>query len=371
MKTIIIPIEFILNKGGVQQSVASLIKGLSMTGRYKIIVISPKNSEFSKLEFSHDVVNITTEQDNWNISKTHFISSYIIALDIYKRIKPYLNSETLFLTNHTGASYIVSLLPIWKINEVYVNRGGDFNSKGFGDVFMKLKIKTHRIRTAVAISKKQRDVLVSIGMFKDRVFVIPNGLNLPETLYNYRELNKNELRISTIGYLSKIKGQHIGVQLIKRLRDIGVNAKLNLYGIPDDDMVYNNMLNEMISQLGVEQFVYKRGFVKGEELFSKTDILISFSNREGFGRTLVEGMLRNIPVIAYRGAGGPLEITDNGKYGYLVDVNDANHYFNLIMKMLINPIDVENNVKASYNYALSRFTEKVMVDNYDRLFQSL
>ena len=97
------------------------------------------------------------------------------------------------------------------------------------------------------------------------------------------------------------------------LRENGINAFFNMYGEPDSDDEYQLKLKTTICNLGLEDYIHYHGFVKGEDLFSETDVLISFSKSEGFGRSIVEGMLRKIPVIAYGGAGGPIDITENGK----------------------------------------------------------
>ncbi len=371
MLTIIFPIEFTTNKGGVAQSTASIVNGLSKMGLYKLIVVCPRNSDTARMKFPAGVEVITSQATNWSISKRSFFSSIKVAFDLYKKLKQYINNETFFVTNHSGASYIVSLLPVRRLNEVYVNRGGDFKSNGLGDKLMRFKIKHHRIKYVIATSTYQRDILVGIGMTPNRISVIHNGLPLPEKAYEYRPLNSKCLWISTMGFVSDLKSQHIGVELLKLLRDKGVNAYLNLYGDVTLDHVYKVKLDHLISDLGLKDYVFYRGFVRGEELFEQTDILISFSKREGFGRSLVEGMFRKIPVIAYRGAGGPVDITDDGKYCHLVDVNDSNHYFNVIIDMLNNPEATRNNVLESFDYASKMFSEDVMAKKYSDFFAEI
>ena len=375
MRTLVFPVEFNTNKGGVSQSIISLVHGLSRFNNYRLIVVSPSGSEMASYPFPNNVLVITSKASDWKISKTHFIRSSIIAFELYFKLRKFINKDTLFVTNHSGSSYMVSLLPIIQVNELYVNRGGSFSSKGFGDILMKRKLRNGRIKYAVAISSHQSKILVENGMPVDRVFVINNGLPLPSQEYVYRPLNAEELWISTMGFFSRLKGQHIGVELIKLLRDSGINAKLNMYGIPDSDIEYNRELEKKIEELGLKEYVYHRGFVVGEELFSQTDILISFSKSEGFGRSLVEAMLRKIPIIAFRGAGGPIDITGDGKYGHLVQRNEATEYLTVIQNLLQHPLYNQKNVMDSYHFAVNMFTEEVMVQKYlsmfDRIFSEL
>lgn len=57
------------------------------------------------------------------------------------------------------------------------------------------------------------------------------------------------------------------------------------------------------------------------ELLGAVDVLVSTSAQEPFGRTLIEAMARDTPVVATR-SGGPEEIIIDGETGFLVDVDD-------------------------------------------------
>lgn len=371
MKTIVIPVEFIENKGGVPQSVISLVSGLARYNKFHIVVLCPRESEMSRYTFPKDVVVITSHASSWFISKKHFFKSLMVACDLFLKLRKHIKQNTLFLTNHSGSSYMVSLLPIIAKKEIYVSRGGNLESKGFGDSLLRYKIAHGKLTHAIAISEKQKRVLMNAGMSDNSISIIHNGLPFPKLSYGYRPLKKTGLWISTIGYVSGTKNQHIGVELVALLRKCGIDARFNIYGASCGDVEYEKMLNSMIVELNVSDYVYFRGFVQGESLFENTDILISFSNNEGFGRSLVEAMLRKIPVIAFRGAGGPVDITNNGVYGYLVDENIAGCYKTVIDEMLEKPDENELKVLAAFDYANTMFTDSVMVSNYMKLLDSI
>lgn len=371
MNTIVIPVEFKENKGGVAQSSISLAQGLANCGLFQVIILCPYNSEISKVSFQGNVHVISSKASDWKISKKHFFSSLCTAWELYLKLRKYLNNNTIFLSNHSGSSYMVSLLPILNKKEIYVNRGGTLSSNGFGDKLIRFKLRHNLFIHTIAISSCQRDVLRSAGNKDENVTIIHNGLPLPNINYKFHALNPSCLWISTMGYISSTKNQHIGVELIKLLQDKGVDAKLNIYGTSCGEEVYEEELQKKVEAYGLQEKVFYRGFVKGESLFQNSDIIISFSRSEGFGRSLVEGMLRKIPVIAFRGAGGPVDILNNGEYGYLVDKNEAEQYFEKIMYMLNLPEGNRINVEKSYSYALNMFTEAVMIHNYQTLLSNL
>jgi glycosyltransferase involved in cell wall biosynthesis len=57
-------------------------------------------------------------------------------------------------------------------------------------------------------------------------------------------------------------------------------------------------------------------------LLSRCEILVSASLHESFGRTLIEAMALGVPVVATK-SGGPEEIIEDGKSGFLVATGDA------------------------------------------------
>lgn len=369
MKTFIFPSEFIDNKGGVAQSTLTLVRALSETENYRVVVLSPKNSEMSRTLFPDNVINITTSRSRWIMSKCSLFGTMFTVLDIYLSVKNYLDKNSWVITNQPVVSAIFSLLPCFNLNEIYVNRGGDFSDSGIASRIMRLKLKYQLPKCSIGISQRQVDLLVSSGMPKDKVFLIHNGIATPSVNYPITILNKDYLRISTVGYISDLKNQAEGVKLIKLLRESGVNAILNIYGVPDSDADYQKYINHLVKEYKLSSYINFCGYVTGENLYRSTDVLISFSKSEGFGRTLVEGMLRNKPIIAWKGAGGPVDITNNGMYGYLVENNKASEYLSVILSLLKYPEDCALNVKESYEFALKKFSIDSMIDNYLEVFR--
>ena len=371
--TLFFLVEFVRSTGGMVQSVMQLINGLSVLPGFRVVLISPRGSEISTIKFNGDVENITTDSDDWALSRHSVLKAWTIALDISRKTRKFRKARYYYICNGVGASILVSMMPLLHKREIYVNRGGRFDSKGFGERILKAKIRFGLISQIVATSRKQVEIINQVGQPLDRITLIHNGITPPKTKYEFHAISNTRLRISTIGYISDLKNQIEGVRLIKQLQNCSVDAWLNVYGAvgSEADKEYKRVLDSEIAALGVSDRVIFKGFVRGEDLFAETDILISFSKAEGFGRTIVEGMMRKIPVIAFRGAGGPVDITDDGKYGYLVDVNQASDYCDLIMGLLNNPEKCQENVEEAYAYANSHFSESRMVGDYVAFFNTL
>lgn len=84
-------------------------------------------------------------------------------------------------------------------------------------------------------------------------------------------------------------------------------------------------LEEMVRDLNLEDVVDMPGFVKNPYAYmSKATVFVLSSAWEGFGNVLVEAMAVGTPVVATDCPSGPAEILENGKWGRLVPVGDAN-----------------------------------------------
>lgn len=371
MKTLIFLSEFVTNNGGVPQTIIDLVRGLAISLKFKIILLCPKNSEMAQIEFPPNVHVRTTLSTNWFVSRSSIWRTVLTIVDLYLRLRKILNKKSWVITNHSVSSALLSLMPFFHINEIYINRGGDFNDAGFASRLMRRKISKSKIRYGIGISQRQVNLLLDSGMAPDSVFLVHDGLTLPSCTYAPVNLNKLNLRISTIGFISDLKNQIEGVRLIKLLRDNGINASLNIYGSPITGDDYYQRLIHVIEELNLNDYINIKGFVSGESLFGDTDVLVSFSRSEGFGRTLVEGMLRRKPIIAWRGAGGPVDITDNGKYGYLVENNTAAEYCEIISELMNNPQSYYTMIENAFSYAYDNFTIYSMNEKYINLFHRI
>lgn len=361
--------EFKKNTGGMMQSLISLVSGLSESKSYDICIVSPCDSEISRLKFN-DNVRIITTQCQWVIDKKNIFNTIRTSLSIFKLIKGEISSSYL-VSNDVGASFLISLFPTFRKREIYICRGGLFD--GFSGKVMKFKIKYKLIYKVITTSFSQLEVLKTKCGYSKDITVIHNGVNTPKYEYEFPDLSKHPLRISTIGYVSRPKGQIKGVKLINLLRNRGIDAILNIYGTVEngDDELYFSELKDAINKLDLVEYVSFCGYQSTEDMYKNTDILISFSEAEGFGRTLVEGMFRLKPVIAYAGAGGPIDITNNGQYGYLSLDNTPESYYRIICNILDDNLKARNIAINAQRFSLKKFNINSMVQQYSNFFKSI
>jgi len=122
-----------------------------------------------------------------------------------------------------------------------------------------------------------------------------------------------------VARLQPEKGHLALVDAFERLfKHYQVDACLTVLG----DGAQKEALRRRISDLGLEDRVFVRGFVTNPlSYMADADVFVLASIQEAFGYVLVEALAMGLSVVATDCPHGPRFILENGRYGYLVDVD--------------------------------------------------
>ncbi len=198
------------------------------------------------------------------------------------------------------------------------------------EVFLVNKEDYNRARSK--FTKKTRCRLVpEVGVNFDRLRVN----DIAEVRKKYRsELGISDTTTALI-YVAELlpnKNQTMLVDALELLVHKGEDVCLVLPG-PDHD---EGALANYIKQKGLEEKVRLPGWRNdvGELLYS-ADICTASSIREGFGINIVEAMYCGLPVIATNNRGHEMIIND-GKNGYLVELNDVKTLADRVSELIHN-----------------------------------
>jgi len=141
---------------------------------------------------------------------------------------------------------------------------------------------------------------------KRNEFVIPLFIADENRLYKSNYDIGEEVHLASAGRLIKRKNISMMIDVVKSLRDRGMNVSLDIFGAgPEQDS-----LDQKIDHLNLREIVRINGYRKDwiDELI-KADIFLNFSDMEGFCIVVAEAMMVGMPVIAI-GVGG---IQDYGR----------------------------------------------------------
>jgi glycosyltransferase involved in cell wall biosynthesis len=98
----------------------------------------------------------------------------------------------------------------------------------------------------------------------------------------------------------------------------------------------------------------------------EADVFVLSSKWEGFGNVLVEALASGCQVVSTNCQSGPSEILKNGKYGFLVPVDDSN-----AIKLAVDRIINGGAIEYDSIEALSSFRFKKIGDEYVSIFKKL
>lgn len=131
------------------------------------------------------------------------------------------------------------------------------------------------------------------------------------------ESGRLPLRVIALGTLSESKGQSIAIAAAGILHRAGRPVELRLVGAESPNG-YREVLRKQAADLGIsESVVFVEAVSDVDSLIAKSDVGLTLSRMEAFGRVTAEYMLQGRPVIGTR-TGGTTELIESGVTGYLV-----------------------------------------------------
>lgn len=152
--------------------------------------------------------------------------------------------------------------------------------------------------------------------------VVHNGI-CPSKIPQKTRYGQHPFRVVQVSRLyHEKKGQDILLRALHCMSDVieGGQVVVDFIG-EGPSMEY---LKKLASELGVARWCRFLGARPRRMLYEQLhtyDLLVQPSRYEGFGLTIVEAMAAGVPVLVSN-IEGPMEIIDNGKYGYYFQVGD-------------------------------------------------
>lgn len=143
-----------------------------------------------------------------------------------------------------------------------------------------------------------------------------------------------ELVLVSVSRLAPEKGFEFLAQVAKKLDERGFPFKLLVVGGNKNPQVIQD-IHDYFGDLNEKGTVQYTGQLAGEELaraYAVGDVFLHCSITETFGLVVLESMASGVPVIA-RDEGGPSEIVEDGKSGYLVAPSALDAFVEKIVKL--------------------------------------
>ncbi|SDZ55659.1 Glycosyltransferase involved in cell wall bisynthesis [Evansella caseinilytica] len=180
-------------------------------------------------------------------------------------------------------------------------------------------------------------------------------------------LSKKEKLIITAGRLVEQKDQKT---LLRAFSEVTkkINSQLVILG-------EGPLKNELILQakeLNIQGCVHFFGFQSNPYVYLKNaDLFVLSSKHEGFSHVIAEALATGTPVVSTECKSGPAEVLNNGEYGYLCAVGDADDMANKMLDILrLSKMEKKEMEAKGYSRA-SHFDAKKIVKQYEEVFEKV
>ena len=345
----------IFNKGGIENIACDLIN-FFLKKNIKVDLITFKKNKYLNIKHKNLKILVNKKYQHfnfYNFIKVLFCTKKLISI---LKINNTANCAVLSMQNSVPA---IIFSKFYGYN-ITVKNAAPIKAFLYGNYLKHfinffLKIIFYNFANKIIVNSENNKKTLSVFIFnKQKIYKIFNPIKLN---VNKKNLKRKNI-ILYVGRIVKEKGLDLLIDAFK-LANLK-NYKLFLVG----DGSYSFKLKQKIKNLNLEKDVIFKGWVRDpNEFYLISKVLVLPTYFEGFGNVLIEAMNCGLPCIATKNSGGPDEILNNGKYGYLFKKNDINDLKKKITLTLKNKSDVKKKIRIAKKN-LNRFNSNSCFEDY-------
>lgn len=236
-----------------------------------------------------------------------------------------------------------------------------FNNFFFYKIKLYIKIIFYRFANGIICNSNASKKFLKKKINNIRIINIFN----PSPLYKHVKIINRKMQILSVGRLEKQKNFFGIVLALNELKNIYPNLKLIIIGSGQEKL----KIIKLSKDLGVVKMIKFKNFINPNKYFLNSKIFILNSFFEGLPNVLIEALNFKIPIISTNCESGPKEILKNGKYGFLIPVNNYSALSKKIIFLLTNYKLAQNKAFMGYK-SLDRFNVKKQCYKYEKFLSS-
>jgi len=181
----------------------------------------------------------------------------------------------------------------------------------------------------LAVSESEADQYIQMGVNRDRVRIIPHGIDIsrykvnpePGSFRTKHGIGSSPLFLF-VGRINRIKGLDFLVEAFARVKDRFKDSKLIIVGADDGCL---EELKSLITRLDISDSVIFTGAMSEKEkiqAYFDADLFVYPSRYEVFGMSPVEALLCGLPAVIARSS-GLYDLLKKMLYPFVVDFGDV------------------------------------------------
>ena len=321
--------------------------------------------------------------------KKHGIDAHVIEqksrfdFSVVNKLKDLIESENFEIVHSHGArANLISYFLKKKVDAKFITTVHSDYLLDFKDNFYKNIVFTNlnkfalkRFDNYIAVSDSFKDMLVSRGFDKDKIFTIYNGIFLEDKIIKDKESYlkeknidyKDKFIVGILARLDKVKDHETFLRAAKEVIDKDKSVIFLLAGDGQD----KEHLLSLKKDLGLEQNVY---FLGNEthpyDFLNAIDINVLCSLSESFPYVIMEGGSLKKATIASRVGGIPKIILD-GETGKLFEKQDYKALAADILKLKNNADERKKLGENLYTRIIDNFTHIKMAEKHVEIYKKI
>ncbi|WP_164847087.1 glycosyltransferase family 4 protein [Neptunomonas marina] len=178
-----------------------------------------------------------------------------------------------------------------------------------------------RANAVVAVSETLRKKILGLGIPPERTYTLRNGVDTGFFKRSSSQTNANSsdsLALLSVGNLVELKGHHLVIEALAQLPD---SVKLTVVGSGPQEAALRQLARELELE---ERVSFVSNVLQHElvEIYSRSDLMVLASSREGWANVILEALACGVPVVATNVGGAKEAITDSVA-GLVIDERSA------------------------------------------------
>ena len=234
-------------------------------------------------------------------------------------------------------------------------------------MYLNLRYSEHIICVSYAVKRCLPTHSKVQVVYDGLAYTVPNKINREKS-------NHDCINLLYLAHYISGKGQNYALKAFCKAYE--QNSKLRLRFVGGDmglkkNQLYREQLVRRTEELGIQEVVTFAGPTSNiSQEFAQADIALNFSESESFSMTCLEALAHGVPLIA-TDCGGPAELFEHGKSGYLVQNRNEDAMTEAILKLADDNLLREHFKNNGQTYIRSKFLSKNALKKLEQLYQDI
>jgi glycosyltransferase involved in cell wall biosynthesis len=235
------------------------------------------------------------------------------------------------------------------------------------------KVLLNNSQFIISPSKAMEDLLVRNGVSKEKIFLVPHGIE-PLDRLPIEKIDNRRIRFGYIGSVGRAKGFHVLLEALEKLSR-QEKCELHVFGEAQNPWDQEYMQRYLNIYKGKSEII-THGYLDHHKIldaFKQIDVLVVPSiYLEVFGLVVLEAFSAGRPVIVTK-SGGPAELVRDGVDGFIVDRNDSKSLAEAMQKFIENPdLILEMSKRIPHVKTIQEYVDEIenlyfqMIDKYPK-----